>query len=274
MPRLAQILRYYLPSAIAILLLLVAWDLVVRVFAIKEFILPTPAAALAALFDSRHHWVENTLVTTYAVIGAFLLSAVLGVALAVVVVWNSVLERTVLPLLILFNTLPKVALAPLFILWMGYGIGPNIVIAVTISFFPVVINTAAGLASIDPDLLDLARVMRASKWEVFRKIRFPNALPHVFSGLKLNASLSVVGAIVGEFVASEKGLGAIIISAGVTLSTPSIFASLILISALGLGLFWLVALLERLSMPWEFRDGAAGPGAARSGPGMAAITGG
>jgi NitT/TauT family transport system permease protein len=172
----------------------------------------------------------------------------------VVVVWNSTLERTIMPILVLFNTLPKVALAPLFVIWLGYGVWPNIVIAVTIAFFPVVINTAAGLATVEPELLDLTRQLKASKWQVFRKIRFPSALPYIFAGLKLNATLSVIGAIVGEFVASEAGLGNLIMAGGVTLDTPSIFAALTLIAFLGLGLYGLVAAAERLLVPWEFRE--------------------
>jgi NitT/TauT family transport system permease protein len=251
---LARTLRYYVPSAVAILLALVAWQLLVVVWGVKEYILPTPIAAFRAFAQPGHQWGLSLLTTLSEIAGAFALSAVLGIALGAVIVWNSFLERTLLPLLVLFNTLPKVALAPLFVIWLGYGIWPNIVIGVTIAFFPVAINTAAGLASVDPDLLDLVRALRASKWQVFRKIRFPNALPYIFTGLKLNATLSVIGAIVGEFVASERGLGALIVAAGVSLQTPSIFASLILISFLGLGLYAVVVLVERLVAPWEFRS--------------------
>jgi NitT/TauT family transport system permease protein len=190
------------------------------------------------------------------VLGAFVLSAVLGVALSVLIVWNRLLMRTVMPVLVLFNTLPKIALAPLFVIWLGYGIWPNIVIGTTIAFFPMVVNTAIGLASAEPELLDLVRTLRASRWQVFTKIRFPSAVPYIFAGLKLNATMSVTGAIVGEFVASELGLGALIISGGVTLETQSIFASLMLISALGLALYGLVVAAEHLVAPWAQREGA------------------
>jgi NitT/TauT family transport system permease protein len=247
-------IRYYLPSALAIAALIVLWHVSVVVFQVKEFILPTPGAALDTLFDPNYQWTHNLLVTLYAIAGGFALSAVLGIGLAVLVVWNDMLERTILPILVLFNTLPKVALAPLFVIWLGYGVWPNIVIAVTIAFFPVVINTAAGLSSVEPELLDLTRQLKASKWQVFRKIRFPSALPYVFAGLKLAATLSVIGAIVGEFVASEAGLGNLIMAGGVTLDTPSIFAALTLIAFLGLALYGLVALAERVLVPWEFRE--------------------
>jgi len=249
---------YYVPSAVAIAILVVIWHYSVVIFELKEVILPTPGAAVATLLDPNYRWLDNLAVTFYAVAGAFFLSAALGIALGVVIVWHPLLERTVLPILVLFNTLPKGALAPLFVIWLGYGVWPNIVIATTIAFFPVVINTAAGLASVDPDLLELTRQLKASKIQVFRKIRFPSALPYIFAGLKLNATLSVIGAIVGEFVASEAGLGALIIAGGVTLDTPSIFAALSLIALLGLALYGAVVACERVAMPWEFREAEKG----------------
>jgi NitT/TauT family transport system permease protein len=173
-----------------------------------------------------------------------------------VIVLNEMLMRNVKPVLVLFNTLPKIALAPLFVIWLGYGIWPNIVIGTTIAFFPMVVNSAVGLATAEPEMLELVRSLKASRWQIFTKIRFPNAVPYIFTGLKLNASMSVIGASVGEFVASERGLGALIITGGVTLQTPSIFASLILISVLGLALYGAVVAVERVVAPWVFREQA------------------
>lgn len=256
MLRVRDALAYYLPSVVVIAALLVAWQVAVEAFAVKEFILPSPLAALKAFGRPNYQWIANFLATLYAVLGAFVLSAVLGIVLAVVVVWNDLLMRAVMPVLVLFNTLPKVALAPLYVIWLGYGIWPNIVIGTTIAFFPMVVNTAVGLASAEPEMLDLVRTLRASRWQVLRKIRFPNAIPYIFVGLKLNATMCVIGAIVGEFVASERGLGALIVAGGVTLETPSIFASLLLISVLGLALYGVVVALERVVAPWAQRDGA------------------
>lgn len=254
---LAGAIGYYVPSALVMLGLLLAWQLAVDLGGVKEYILPSPSAAFKAYFRPNYQWTANFLATFYATIGAFALSAVLGVLLAVVIVWNDLLMRTVMPVLVLFNTLPKVALAPLFVIWLGYGIWPNIVIGTTIAFFPMVVNTAVGLASADPEMLDLVRSLKASRWQVLVKIRFPNAVPYIFTGLKLNATMSVIGAIVGEFVASERGLGALIITGGVTLETPSIFASLILISVLGLALYGMVVAVERWVAPWAFREQTA-----------------
>jgi NitT/TauT family transport system permease protein len=245
-----------MPATLVILALLVIWQLAVDLLQVKQYILPSPWSALQALDRPTYRWPANFLTTLYAVLGAFVLSALLGIALAVLIVWNKLLMRTVMPVLVLFNTLPKIALAPLFVIWLGYGIWPNIVIGTTIAFFPMVVNTAIGLASAEPELLDLVRTLRASRWQVFAKIRFPNAVPYIFAGLKLNATMSVTGAIVGEFVASELGLGALIIAGGVTLETQSIFASLMLISALGLALYGLVVAAEHLVAPWAQREGA------------------
>ena len=252
--RLANACVYYLPSILVILGLLVLWQIAVSALGIKEYILPTPVAAIKALFNPNYQWTVNLLATLYAVLGAFVLSAVLGVLLAIVIVWNDLLLRTVMPVLILFNTLPKIALAPLFVVWMGYGIWPNIVIGTTIAFFPMVVNTAVGLASAEPEMLDLVRTLKAGKWQVLRKIRIPNAVPYIFVGLKLNATMSVIGALVGEFVASEKGLGSLIITSGVTMETAPIFASLILISTLGLVLYGLVVVVEQIVAPWANRE--------------------
>ena len=256
--RLGAALVYYLPSVLVMLALLVLWQVAVTALGVKEYILPTPWAALRTLGEANYQWSANLLATLYAVLGAFVLSAVLGVLLAVVIVWNDLMLRTVMPVLVLFNTLPKIALAPLFVIWLGYGIWPNIVIGTTIAFFPMVVNTAVGLASAEPEMLDLVRTLRASRWQVLKKIRFPNAVPYIFVGLKLNATMSVIGAIVGEFVASERGLGSLIITSGVTMQTPAIFASLMLISAMGLLLYGLVVAVERIVAPWAHRDAAPG----------------
>jgi NitT/TauT family transport system permease protein len=252
--RLGAGFMYYLPSLLVMIAMVVLWQVGVMALGVKEYILPTPISALKTLGDPNYRWTANLLATLYAVLGAFALSAVLGVLLAIVIVWNDMLMRTVMPVLILFNTLPKIALAPLFVVWLGYGIWPNIVIGTTIAFFPMVVNTAVGLASAEPEMLDLVRTLRASRWQVLKKIRFPNAVPYIFVGLKLAATMSVIGALVGEFVASEKGLGSLIISGGVTMQTSSIFASLVLISAMGLLLYGLVVLVERIVAPWANRE--------------------
>ena len=217
---------------------LLVWHFGVVLLGIKEFILPTPWAAVKTLFDPKYRWSFNFMATFYEVVGGFILSAVVGVVLGVAIVWSEWLKRTILPFLVFVNTLPKIAVAPLFLVWFGYGILPNILIVVLISFFPMVINTATGLVAVEEDLLDLVSYLHATKWQKLRLIQLPNSLPYVFSGLKITSTTAVVGAIVGEFIASDKGLGSVIISSQTTLSTPAIFGSLILITVIGMGLFW------------------------------------
>ena len=230
---------------------LLIWHFGVVLLGIKEFILPTPWAAVKTLFDPKYRWSFNFMATFYEVVGGFILSALVGVVLGVAIVWSEWLKRTILPFLVFVNTLPKIAVAPLFLVWFGYGIFPNILIVVLISFFPMVINTATGLVAVEEDLLDLVSYLHATKWQKLRLIQLPNSLPYVFSGLKITSTTAVVGAIVGEFIASDKGLGSVIISSQTTLSTPAIFGSLILITVIGMGLFWGVEVLEKVLMPWE-----------------------
>jgi NitT/TauT family transport system permease protein len=240
-------------TLLTFILALLFWHLGVVLFGVKEFILPTPIAAIQTLFQGKFRWPMNFMATFYEVVGGFLVSGLVGVILGVAVVWSEWLKRTILPFLVFLNSLPKIAVAPLFMIWFGYGIVPNILIVFLISFFPVVINTATGLVAVEEDLLDLVNYLHATKWQKMKKIQLPNSLPYIFSGLKIAATTAVTGAIVGEFVASDKGLGSIIISSQTTLATPVIFGSLILITIIGMALFGFVGMMERLLMPWEKR---------------------
>jgi NitT/TauT family transport system permease protein len=151
---------------------------------------------------------------------------------------------------VFINSLPIIAVAPLLLLWSGYGLKTNIIIAFLISFFPVVINTGAGLASIEEELLDLVKYLHGTKLQVFIKLRIPNSLPFIFTGLKICSTMCVVGAIVGEFIASDRGLGYIIINSQYTMDSPPIYAGLMLVSLFGVVLFGLVSIAERLCIPW------------------------
>lgn len=253
-----RVIKEHYPKVLVLALFLVAWQLTVTVFGVKQFIIPSPAATFQRLFDPevapKYQWLRHLQATGKEVLIAFVATAVSGIGLAIVITWSNALRRVVVPVLTLFNSLPKIALAPLFLLWFGYGIVPNTLIAILIAFFPVIINTAAGLSAVDEDLLDLVRYLNGTKWQLFTKIRIPSALPYMFAGLKASATLCVVGAIVGEFIASSRGLGYAIQSAQALIDTPTMFASLVIIAALGLSLYGFVALLERLMV----RQGAEG----------------
>ena len=250
----AFIRRHYLPP-LSLLAFLLLWQIVVMAFHIKEFILPSPLKVFAYLLlpdlASRYHWLKHIGTTLGEILISFSATALLGIFVAILITWSGFLRRMITPIIALFNSLPKIALAPLFLLWFGFGIIPNILIAVLIAFFPVVINTATGLNAVEEDLLDLVRYLHASKWQVFLKIRLPNSLPYIFSGFKISTTLCVVGAIVGEFIASTQGLGYLIKSSQGTMDTPPMFASLMLISLLGLLFFGAISILERRVMPWQ-----------------------
>ena len=239
-----------LPSFLLFAAVLVAWHLAGAVFGVREYLLPGPFAVVQAAFGSSIPWPFHVWITTVEIVGGFALAGAGGVALGVAIAWSPVAARALVPFLVFVNTLPKVAVAPLFLLWLGYGVIPNILIAALIGFFPVVINTAVGLTQVDEELLDLGRVFGAPTWKVFLTIRLPNALPYVLSALKITATAAVVGAVVGEFVASQAGLGMVIVNAQTNLNTPVAFAALLWISIVGLALYGAVALAARWWAPW------------------------
>jgi len=245
-------------SVLVVLGFFVLWELIVRLASVPEFILPSPSSALAHLFipqvDANYNWSVHISTTIYEFLLGFLVTAVSGVSLAILFVWNRHVKRIVMPLFTFVNSLPIIAIAPIILLWMGYGIKTNILIAFLVSFFPVFINTMAGLDAIEDDLLDLIRYLHASKFQIFIKIRIPNSLSYIFSGLKICSTMSIVGAIVGEFIASDRGLGYIIINSQYSMDTPPIFSALIVISLAGVALYWLITLIERITMPWAFKN--------------------
>jgi NitT/TauT family transport system permease protein len=243
-------LARFVPSLALFAGLLVAWQAAGPVLGIREYLLPGPVSVARAALSPSIPWATHLWVTTLEIVGGFALAGVGGVALGVAIAWSPVAARALVPFLVFVNTLPKVAVAPLFLLWLGYGIVPNILIAALIGFFPVVINTAVGLTQVDEELLDLGRVFDAPTWKVFVKIRLPNALPYVLSALKITATAAVVGAVVGEFVASQAGLGMVIVNAQTNLNTPVAFAALVWISLVGLALYGAVGLAARWWAPW------------------------
>ncbi len=239
-----------LPALSLFAVLLVLWQFAVTFGGIREYLLPSPAAVYAALVGDQIPWSRHIWVTALEIFGAFFIAAAAGIILGTMIAWSTLISRALMPFLVFVNTLPKVAIAPLFLIWMGYGILPNMLIGALIGFFPVVINTAVGLTQIDRDLLDLGRVFNAPKWKVFAKIRIPNAYPFILSALKITATSAVVGAIVGEFVASQRGLGYVIIATQSSMNTSVAFAALFWISIMGFLVFGFVAMLTRILTPW------------------------
>jgi NitT/TauT family transport system permease protein len=226
--------------------LILLWQLAVDLIDIKPFILPSPLAVLHTLALPNYAWGSNTLVTATEIFGGFALAVVVGVTLALLFSWSRLLMLLLFPLFVTLNMIPKVALGPLIIVWLSYGIGSNILITFSLCFFPILLTTARGLNEIEPDLLDLVRSLKGSRWQLFVKIQLPGALPYIFSGMKLAAILAVAGAVVGEFIASDRGLGYLMIQVQTSLDTAGMFMAVILLAALGVGLYLAVRLFERL----------------------------
>jgi len=240
----------HLPSIGLFLGLLVLWQLAATTLGIREYLLPAPAMVARALTSGEIPWAAHAWTTALEIVGAFALAGAAGVVLGVAIAWSPLLANALVPFLVFVNTLPKVAVAPLFLLWLGYGIFPNMLIGALIGFFPVVINTAVGLTQVDPEMLDLGRAFNAPKWKIFAKIRIPNAYPYILSALKVTATAAVVGVIVGEFVASQRGLGFVIVTSQGSMNTPVAFAALVWISVIGLAVYGAVVLAARWLAPW------------------------
>jgi NitT/TauT family transport system permease protein len=187
------------------------------------------------------------------VFGGYALAVVIGVGLAILFSWFSLADRFLMPLIVTLNMVPKIAMAPLFIVWLSYGVVPNMVIAFTICFFPILLTTVRGMREVEPELLDLVRALRASRWQIFTKIQLPGALPYVFSGMKIAVVLAVAGAIVGEFIGSAQGLGYLLMSVQGVLDTAGMFMAVALISLIGVALYALVLLLERFCVVTDAR---------------------
>jgi NitT/TauT family transport system permease protein len=239
-------MKNYALGTLAHVALLAAWYLFVRFGDVPKFVMPSPAATLDALLQPNYNWWTNIAVTGTEIFGGYVLALVVGVALALAFTWSKTLEAFFMPLLVSLNMIPKVALGPLIIVWFKYGVFPNSIMAFSIAVFPILLTTARGLRETEPELLDLVRSLKGSRWQLFAKIQLPGALPYIFSGMKVGAILAVAGAIVGEFLGSDRGLGYLMLQVQVTLDTPAMFMAVILITLLGMALYGLVLALERL----------------------------
>jgi ABC-type nitrate/sulfonate/bicarbonate transport system permease component len=261
-------LRVVAPIVFAALVLAL-WQLYVEVSGVSESSLPAPSAIAQAGWEQRELLLENTWVTVQEIVVGFLLAMVLGVLLATLIRSSRVVERAVYPWLVVSQMVPIPAIAPVLVLWTGFDMRPKVMVVALVSFFPIAVNTIDGLRSVDPQLLRLLRTLRADWWQRFRYAQLPAALPFLFSGLKIAAALSVIGAVFGEWVGASEGLGYLILVLNNATDTPTMFATIALLAVIGIALFALVSLLERLLLPWyyevrrEHDGGGDGPGESR-----------
>jgi NitT/TauT family transport system permease protein len=223
----------------------------IRVFRIPEYLLPLPSAVGREVARETAYLLPHVATTSLEILAGFLLAVIVGVPMAMVLVYSPALERSVYPLLVGSQSIPKVAIAPLLIFWTGIGLLPKVLVAFMIAFFPIVIDTTVGLRSIEPEMLHLARSMGASETKIFLKMRLPTALPHIFAGLKVAVTLAVVGAIVGEFIQADRGLGYVLLQANAQINTPLSFAAILILALVGVVMFVAVSAIEKIMIPWH-----------------------
>lgn len=231
--------------------MIVLWDVVIRVFNIPPYQIPKPEDVLHTLWTDWPQLLQQSIPTTVATIQGFLLSAVFGVVAAVMIASSRTIESYVYPLLVFSQSIPKIAIAPLLVVWFGFGMMPKVLCAFLLGFFPVVVSAVQGFKSVEPDMLDLARAMEARRLQIFRMVAFPHAMPAIFAGLKVSITLAVVGAVVGEFVGSNNGLGFVLQRSIGNFELPTMFAALVVLSLIGVVLFWVLDVVEQWMIPWH-----------------------
>jgi NitT/TauT family transport system permease protein len=243
--------RQWALGAVSIVIFMLLWEALVRLLHVRPITLPPPSAVLLELKSEWPWYLDHARFTLLTTLGGFALSVVVGVVLAMLLVGSRRFEHAIYPLIVGLNSVPKVAIAPLFVIWLGTGSEPKIAIAFLIAVFAVIVDAVHGLRSVPQDVLDLGRVLKGSTPDFFLKVRLPCALPSILTGMKVAISLALVGAIVGEFVASQRGLGYVILSAQGTFDTTRVFAAVFVLAVLGLGLYGGLAWAERRATPWR-----------------------
>jgi NitT/TauT family transport system permease protein len=243
-----------LGATLTLLALVALWELLVRASNLPGWLLPAPSAIVQALAEWREDLVRHSLVTLYETLLGFALAIVISVPLAVAVVCSPILRNTIYPVLLAFQSVPKVAIAPLLTLWIGFGMLPKIAVVFLVCFFPIVVATATGLSAVPEPLMELTRSLSASTTQTFIKVRFPTAMPHIFVGLKIAITFAVIGAVIGEFVGSEDGLGYLILVSTSQSRTSLAFAALMLLTAMSIVLYYAITIIERLAVPWAPRS--------------------
>ena len=230
--------------------LVLIWEIVCRVLDVPTWLLPAPSSIIAATWANADTLPHHFLATLYAVLGGFGLAVGAGVPIAIAITSSRAARNVIYPILLVFQSVPKVALAPLILLWVGYGMPSKIVVAAITAFFPIVINTSTGISSVPEEMLQLTRSYNTPSLRTFLKVRLPFAMPYLFSGMKIAMTLSVIGAVVGEFVGSNAGLGFIILASTSNMDTSLVFGGMVLLSIMGISLFYSISFLERVVCPW------------------------
>jgi ABC-type nitrate/sulfonate/bicarbonate transport system permease component len=226
------------------------WDLLADALGIEPFLIPAPSDVAQALWEDRELLAEDSWVTLQEVLLGFALAVAAGGLFAIPLHLSTPLRQALYPILVASQTIPIIVVAPILVVWFGFGIGPKLAIIALICFFPITVNTLDGLRSVDPELVKMMRTLDASRWQLFRRVEAPTALPYFFSGAKIAAAVAVIGAVFGEWSGSDSGLGHLMLQASAQLLTARLFAAVVILSAFAICLFWLLGALERRVAWW------------------------
>ena len=243
-------LAIWFPPLLIMLAILGVWEAYVRIFDVQRWLLPPPSAIASTMVEIPGLLTRHTWVTLEEVLIGFSLALAGGILLATGISLSRTLERAIYPFVIASPTIPWLVIAPVLIIWFGHGLLPKVIVVALIAFFPLVVNTVDGLKSVDSELVNLMRTLRASRWQIFLKVQAPSAMPFLFTGIKIAIAVSVIGAVVGEWIGSSQGLGYLMIRSKAQFLTERVFAAIVILSAMGVGLFLLAGLAERLAIPW------------------------
>ena len=243
--------RGFIQFLISFLVLFLVWEIGVHIFDVKSYLLPAPSLIWEEFQGRWSYVLDNTWITTSEIVVGYFLAIAVSIPLAIAVAYFPAMERTLYPVIVFLQIVPKIAIAPLFIIWFGFGFLPKILLVFLLSFFPIIVSSISGFKSIDEETMELAKSTGASQWMIFRKIRLPHAMPAIFTGLKVAAALSSTAAVVAEFVASDKGLGYLLLRYNGDLETPMVFATIIVLSIVGLIVYYAVEYIEKLVIPWH-----------------------
>lgn len=244
-------IRAVFPPIAFAFVVLVLWEVFVFVTSISALLLPAPTQIVVALVDNTGLFARNAVVTLGEILIGFTLGASVGIVLGILLSYSRIFERSVYPWLVASQMVPIIAVAPILVVWFGFTLVPKVLVVALISFFPVVVNTVDGLQSVDRQMINLMRTFGASQVRIMRTVRIPWAMPFVFSGLRIAMALAVVGAVFGEWVGSSSGLGYLMLAFNNQLATTDLFAAVIVLSTMGIALFFLVGGVERLVIPWH-----------------------
>ncbi len=240
------------PPILFAIFVLVVWQLYVVVNDVRESTLPTPVEVGKALGENRQLLIDNARVTIKEILIGYSAAILLGVGLAVLIRSSRMIERAIYPWLVVSQMVPIPAIAPIIVIWTGFDLRPKVIVIALVSFFPIAVNTIDGLRAAEPELLNLLKTLRAGRWQRFKKAQLPAALPFVFSGLKVGAAFSVIGAVFAEWVGASEGLGYLILILNNQTATAEMFAAIVVLAVIGILLFLLVSLVERLTLPWYY----------------------